>query len=459
MTRSLVLGSLFALGCAAHARPAVALYESGDYAGAARAADHALAAHPGDEALWQMRIRAALALGDGDGVARTYAAYRAQIGQDDRELLRDLAIATLGQALAAPSVKLKITAIEAVEEAELQPLAEQVAQRMADDDDRVIAAAAVAVLNGYPRAPQAAGDMLHSEDAEARRIAVEGIARKVGKLAASDLEAAANDPDPRVRRAALRWLGQLKDPGAVALARERLADPDDAVRAAAGSALARIGQGDLAALGRRALGDRALAVRLAGVELLAAARDRAALAQLADDPDPVVASEAAIAAGGGAPAARAIERAAHAASWEVRAGAANLAVRALGKDAARAVARPLGADPEPAVRLAAARVLGHSGDRPAAIAIAAAVLASPHASRALQLEAAVDLATQGDPRGARALDALVRDPDHGAPVRSAAAAAHRAARCITPGLVAALADGNGPVRVAAAAALAVLTRH
>jgi len=109
MPRSLVIGSLFALGCAAHARPAVALYESGDYAGAARAADRALAAHPGDEALWQMRIRAALALGDGDGVARTYAAYRAQIGQDDRALLRDLAIATLGQALASPSVKLKVT--------------------------------------------------------------------------------------------------------------------------------------------------------------------------------------------------------------------------------------------------------------------------------------------------------------------------------------------------------------
>ena len=139
MQRSLVLGGLFALaaGCAGHAGRVVAQYEAGDFAGAARTADTELAAHPGDEALWQMRIRAALALGDAAGVATTYAAYRTRLdGDDDLELLRDLAIATLGQALTAPSVKLKIAAIEAIEAAELEPLADQVAQRMRDDDDR-----------------------------------------------------------------------------------------------------------------------------------------------------------------------------------------------------------------------------------------------------------------------------------------------------------------------------------
>src|SRR5215510_16527538 len=100
--RCLLLGWL--AGCVNHAQQAIALYETGDYAAAARAADAELAAHPGDEALWQMRVRAALAQGDAAGVAKTYAAYRTQLeGEDDRELLRDLVIATLGQALESPS--------------------------------------------------------------------------------------------------------------------------------------------------------------------------------------------------------------------------------------------------------------------------------------------------------------------------------------------------------------------
>ena len=497
MRRSLVIGGLVVAvvpvllapaGCANHAQRAVALYETGDYAGAARTADTELAAHPGDEALWQMRIRAALALGDGPGVGKTYAAYRAQLGgEDDRELLRDLAIATLGQALASPSVKLKIAAIEAVEAAELEPLADQVAQRMRDDDDRVIAAAAVAVLHGAPDAGQALGDMLRSEDAEARRIAVEGTGKKIGKLALGFLEAAGSDADPRVRRAALRWLGQLKDQAAVALLAQRLRDPDEAVRSAAASALARIGPtgpapstgptgpsaptgpggpgapgtpnaatgpARLVELAKIALADQALAVRLAGIELLVAAHAAPELAALAADPDPIVAAEAAIAAGGGPPAARAIDRAASSGAWAVRAGAANLAARALGREAAAALARRLAADPELAVRLAAARVLAHAGDRPAAVAIFAAALTTDH-----RIDAAVDLAMQDDPRGVQALDETVRDPAHGATTRAAAAAAHRTAHRITPGLVAALADDSGAVRVEAAAALALLTRR
>ena len=54
---------------------------------------------------------------------------------------------------------------------------------------------------------------------------------------------------------------------------------------------------------------------------------------------------------------------------------------------------------------------------------------------------------------------LVRDPGHGSAARAAAATAHRTARRITPGLVGALADDSGVVRVEAAAVLAMLTRH
>lgn len=445
--------------CANHAQQAVALYETGDYAGAARAADRGLAAYPGDEGLWQMRVRAQLAQGDAAGVARTYAAYRDQLeGDDDKPLVRELAIATLGQALASPSVKLKIAAIDAVAAAELEALADRVAERMADDDDRVVAAAAIAVLRGYPGAVKAAGEMLHSEDAEARRIAVDGIGKKLGTLALADLEKAGADPDARIRRTAIRWLGQLKDTDAVELLTRRMHDPDAAVRAAAGSALARIGIGNLAELGKLALRDRALAVRLAGIELLAAAHHAGAHAELTalvDDPDPLVAAEAAIAGGGGELAARAIDRAARADEWTVRAGAANLAARALGKPAALAFARKLAGDPELAVRLAAARVLAHGGDRPAAAAIFATALGNPD----FLLQAAIDLADQDDARGFQALDAAVRDPARGPVRRAAAASAHRTARRITPGLVAALADDSGVVRVEAAAALAMLSRR
>lgn len=450
----LVIGSLLA-GCAGRAKHSIALYESGDYAGAARVADEGLAAHPGDAGLWQMRVRAALALGDAEGVARTYASYRGQLEGDDPELLKDLAVATLGQALASPSVRLKIAAIEAVAAAELQTLADQVAERLGDDDDRVAAAAAAAVLRGYPQAPQVASEMLRSHDAEARRIAVEGVGKKVGKLAVLDLQKlAGSDPDPRVRRAAIRWLGQIKAPEAGDVLARQLRHTDEGVRAAAALALARIGKGDLAGFATKALADRALAVRLAGIELLLATRNTAALVKLAEsDPDPIFAAEAAFAARRQDLATRALDRAIGAEGWSIRAGAANMASRAAGKANALALAKRLLSDPEPKVRLAAARVLAHAGDRAAAIEVFAAALTSDSA-----LGAATDLANLGDQRGLAVLDAMVRDAKASPDQRAAAASAHRSARKVTPGLVAALADANGVVRVEAATALVMLAK-
>ncbi len=447
----LFLGPLLVLGCAQRNKQAITLYEAGDYAGAARAADAGLAAHPKDSGLWQMRIRAALALGDAEGVARSYEGYRAHYGGDDDALLRDLAIATLGQALASPSAKLKLTAIEAVASAELHALADQVAERMGDEDDRVAAAAAVAILRGYPQAPQVAGDMLRSEDPEARRIAVEGIGKKVGALALDDLRTAAEDPDPRVRRAAIRWLGQLKDKPSQQLIERQLRHTDESVRAAAATALARLGLGDLPALARQALADRALAVRLAGIELLRAAKLTAELTALAEDPDPMVALEAAIATTEPALRAKALERAAASEKWTTRAGAANMAARAVDRTAAAALAKRLAGDPELGVRLAAARTLASTGDRAAAIEIFAAALGTDSV-----LSAAADLARLGDERGTKTLDAAVRNAGAGPDQRAAAAAAHLTARRVTPGLVAALADASGVVRVEAAAVLVAL---
>ncbi len=452
---ALFLPLLLQSSCASHAKQSVSLYESGDYAGAARAADQGLADHPGDNGLWQMRVRAALALGDSQAVARAYGSYREHREGEDGELLRDLAIATLGQALASPSVKLKLAAIDAVAIAEIQDLADQVAERMGDDDDRVAAAAAVTVLRGFPQAPGVASQMLHSDDAEARRIAVEGVGKKVGALATIDLEKlAGSDPDPRVRRAAIRWLGQIKDKEAVELLVRQMRHSDEAVRAAAATALARIGIGDLAAFAHKALADRALAVRLAGIDLLVAAKRSDELGKLAEDPDPMVAAEAAIAAHRRDLAGKALDRAATADSWTIRAGAANIATRALGKESAVALAHRLASDREAGVRLAAARVLGHAGQRDAAITVLVQLLPSDSA-----LGAAAELASLGDDRGIKMLDQLVRDAKATADARAAAASAHRGAHVVTPGLVAALADSSGVVRVEAATVLVILAKH
>src|SRR5580704_3225703 len=162
MHRFAVLLSLL-VACADYAKPSVGFYESGDFANAARAADQGLAQHPDDDALWAMRVRSALALGDPEAVAKAYAGYVGHRGDDDQELLHGLALATLSQALASPSAKLKMAAIERLE---LQPLADDVAAAMGDNDDRVAATAAIAVLHAYPQAPQVADAMLHSENPE-----------------------------------------------------------------------------------------------------------------------------------------------------------------------------------------------------------------------------------------------------------------------------------------------------
>jgi HEAT repeat protein len=442
-------------GCANRAKHSIDLYESGDYAASARAADEGLSEHPDDDSLWGMRVRAALALGDGDAVAKAYASYTKQRGDDDKPLLRDLAVATIAQALGSPSVRLKIAAIDAVAELELMSLADDVAKKLEDQDDRVVASAAIAVLRGYAQAPEAAAMMLKSEKPEARRIAVDGIGRKIGKLALADLEHAADDQDARVRATALRWLGQLKDADAVAVCTKRLGDRDENVRAAAGLALARIGLGNLPELGKKALGDRALAVRLAGIELYAAGHRDDLLAPLADDKDPLVALAAALAMKPARTdlAGKAVERAVAAEEPTTRAGAANYLIAALGKPGALPVAQKLAADPDVSVRLSAARVLARAGDKDGATAVFVAALATDHA-----VQAAADLAALGDARGLDELAKLVHDPARTPEARADAAAAHRTAHHVTAGLVAALADPSGAVRVEAAATLAALAK-
>lgn len=438
--------------CASHATQSISLYEAGNYEAAAKAADDGLLDHPDDAALWGMRVRSAVALGKPLDIARAYGDYMARRGGDDRELLHDLSTATLEQALASPSTILKLRAIATIEELEISDLAENVGQAMNDEDERVQAAAAVAVIHGFAQAAHVAADMLHADNAEARRIALDGVAKKIGKIALPDIEKGALDRDPRVRAVAVRWLGHYKDVDAVTVCTKRLHDPDQNVRAAAATALAQIGLGDLAAVAKRALADRALVVRLAGVGVLATSNDTAKLVALTGDPNPLVALEAALAVKQTHPdlAAAAVQRALASSEWTTRAGGVNSLTRALAPADVIVAAKAATADPELAVRLAAARVLAHVGDVVDATAVFAAA--------PTDVDAAADLGALGDPRGLASLDALATDPERTAEQRAAAIAAYRTSRHVTPTVVAALADSSGLVRVEAAATLAALAK-
>jgi HEAT repeat protein len=451
------LALLVPAACANRAKRSIDLYDSGDYAGAARAADEGLANHPDDDNLWAMKVRASLALGNAEATATAYDQYVAHRGGDDKELLRDLSTATLGAALTSPSVKMKIVAIEAIEQIEIHALTDQVAMAMDDNDDRVAATAAVALLRGMPDAPHIADQLMSSPDADARRIAVNGIGRKVGKLAGTDLVKAASDPDPRVRRAAISWLGMIKYADAVEVLTRHMKDPDDSVRAASAVALARIGIGNLPGLAKQALADRSLAVRMAAIDLYAAAKADAELIALTEDADPMVATQAAIAVKNKRPelAEKTIARAVAADEWTIRAGAANLLASALSPETARATALKLIGDSELAVRLAAARALMRLDDKDAAKRVFAAALTDPEYG----VQAAADLASLGDAQGMQALSSYVRDAKRTPAQRVVAASAHRSAHRVTGGLVAALADGDGLVRVEAAAALGILAKQ
>jgi HEAT repeat protein len=450
-----------ACGPSAAARRAQALYDRGDYAGAAAAADSSLRSDQGDDDLWRVRVRAALAQADAAGIAAQYDAYRAaRGGADDAALLTDMAMATLKQGLGSPSRDAKVAAVMAVEDLMLMPLADQVAELMNDADPRVMAAASIAVLRGYPGAAYAATDALASDDPVARAIAVAGIGQKVGAIAGDDLRKMAADPVASVRAAAIAAVAPLTDDASRAVVDAALDDRDPVVRAAAADALARRKGGVTAAQVAAALGDAERSVRIAGVAM-AKAHDAARVAPLLADADLHVALAAgrALGSAGGAAVSALFERAIASDDHAVRAAAINGWGGVFGKAAAATRARALLMDPSHAVRRAAARALAY-GD-PAAAGEAGLVLrqiAEDPKAGAVATTAAAELAALGDRAGETLLGAQLLTAAS-AEARQRIVLAHRnVAQRVTPALVAALADVDGEVRVMAAAALVALAR-
>lgn len=451
-----ILASAGLAGCGSSAaRQARTLYDKGDFAGAARLADQKLVGHTDDDELWGVRIRALLAQGDGHAVADAYDQYRHARGGDDKDLLSDMAIATLGQGLQSTSIDVRVETIGWIERLELEPLAQDVMDQMESDDDRVAAAAAVAVVHGHPQAPYLLEQLQHSDDPIARAIAIQGIGRKVGSRAEQDLLAAMADTEAAVRAAACDALSNLTDDQSTRSLSEAQGDADPGVRTAAARALAVRGVGDLSAFARTALADTEPGVRVAGVALLVRANDVAGLQGLANGTDPILAVHAAGALAQTDPtsATHAIDMALASDQAPARAAAVNTMEAALGADAAISRAHVVLADPDVAVRLAAARLLAYAKQLDDAMPVIVAALDGPE-----RLSAAADLAHLGDDRGMTVLSSAVLDSAK-ANERAKAALMHGSAHRITPGLVAALADPSGQVRVMAAYQLISIARE
>jgi len=455
-TSALILAAALVAACGGPppgARRAQRLLAAGDYGEAERVADAELARFPRQPLLWRVKIQAALGRHDATRAVALYGEWKQLRGAHDTRALRAMAMTTLWQGLQTPSVKLKIAAIQTAERLDLSPLAEPVAEKMGDDDPAVVAAAAVALLRSHPDAPFVATDALASHSPRARAIAVEGIARKIGKHARADLIPLLKDSEARVRRATIAAVAAFATRDDIetikVLAR---GDADGSVRAAALTALTNGDYPGMLEVARASLRDSYLGARLAALRLLDRRGGKAAmddLIVLATSDDLLVALRAAVALAKRGDEARALpiaQRALASDQWPVRAAALNAIAKLAGKAAALPMVRKATADPAIRVRLAAARALirlGHDDDaRPVLVA------ALGSADEDDRIQAAIDLVRLEDARGLQALTELAR--------ATAPATRIQAVRALlqavqpTDALVAALADESAEVRLVAA---------
>lgn len=341
--------------------------------------------------------------------------------------LRPRAVATLRDALAAPAPEARIAAIEAAERLDEAGLFDPVTRLLTDDDERVRAAAAGATVKGHPDAPRILTESLRATDPAARVIAVTALGRKVGELASADLAAALADSDPRVREAAVVAVAPFAGAGMLL---PLAADASGAVRARAVSALARHAKDPAAAAAIvAALHDPYLGARLAAIDGLRGLPSSEPKAGVT-----IASTHEFLHAAG----ASAIGLCVTSSDPTLRAAAADAA----GKAEIETI-RPLLKDPDPAVRLAAARALLRAGRGSEAQPFFQSGLGLPDPW--LRLQSAIDLARLGD---VAALDPFARDAD--ASTRRAALAAYPYRDDVPRAWVAALDDPEPLVRVTAA---------
>jgi HEAT repeat protein len=439
------------------ARRAQRALNAGEFDRAEQIADAELARFPKQPTLWRVKMLAALGRRDASRAVGIYGDWKQLRGGHDTTALRAMAKSTLWQALHTPSRNVRIAAIQTAERLDMESMADPVSERLGDDDPAVAAAAAVAILRWHPDAPYVATQSLSSDDPRARAIAVEGIARKAGGHARDDLAPLLTDRDDKVRRAAIGALWKFASPEDIhtdvdTVVRLARADEVGSVRAAALRALSQKDFPGALELARASLRDDYLGARLAALQLLAdrggdPASDDLKVVAAGDDLFMALRATVLLAKRGFDGNTLAVARRALAAeSWSVRAAAMNAIAQVAGKDDGLPVVRATIDDEAVHVRLSAARALIRFGAPDEALPVLAAALADD--SDSARVQAAIDLIRLEDARGTTALDSLVRSPSPD--TREQAVRAMIQLREPTDGLVAALADENAEVRIAAA---------
>jgi len=452
---------LLATSCASttpkRVRHAQELLAAGEYEAAERAADEELQAAPEDPALWHIKIRAPMERGDGARSVEHYMRWHHIRRHYDNAAMRAMAVAALSQGLRSPSASVRAQAVGAASRLRIRSLRDEIAALVRDRDERVAAAAAIALLSDSGEARERAVALLGSDDPSVRARIVTGIAREVE--ARADLLRALADPSPIVRRAAVAALGKrqrgLESMKLVEIARK---DPDGTVRAEALAALAQKKCKCALEAVDPALADPYLGARLAALPILArhGGVGRARLASLAGSDDLYVSLRAAVLLRklGGDPPTDNIERALGNGKWGVRAAALNALSEIVPTERALELVGPALLDERIEVRLLAARVLVRLGRPGRAIQTFESALESP--SEALRLTAASQLLRVDDDLGTKALGELAKSPSE--TTRAAAAAAFRGADNVNLTLVGILGDESAEVRIAAAETLLGLLR-
>jgi HEAT repeat protein len=308
-----------------------------------------------------------------------------------------------------------------------------------------------ALLLGTAGTPEAATTLVAALSGPHAAAAAAGLSRLPPALARSALLGALPELGPEGRAWALSALPPLGDPAAIEQLLPYLAAPEEEVRVAAAECLARSDEervlpGLLQSLGTPSM--RRGAVR--ALALMGGARC-APLADLLDDPDPVVRRGAAEGlARCATPEIQ--ERIVRAVRTEQHAEARLALLEALGTaagDEAVALLEPLRHDAPPGLRFALVRAFGHTRS-PAAVPPLLDALVDPVPEiRTAALQA---LGEVGDTQGARPVAEFLDSAD--SDVRLAAATALRdiSSTEILDRLVAALADPSWAVRHAAARA-------
>lgn len=236
-------------------------------------------------------------------------------GRSSQEWIRSLGDSSAAGRVAAADALGRILRIQP----ESPHVVRALLRALGDKDDQVRMAAATAltadgvqVEGAITGLHEALHDSAHAEMRYYAALVLGRLGSAAGRGTVEALTESLEDPDPRVRSAAMEALGRvgLKSGSAVDAVRARARDVDPEVRLKAFETLLRIRDPDTAAVNllRTGLRDPASSVRSGVAYLLSGLRTRAALATpelvvLLDDSEPGVRSAAALALGAMGPAA------------------------------------------------------------------------------------------------------------------------------------------------------------